>query len=179
MPTPSGFEVPDGVELTPGGTELTIGEPGTVVLDLGGTASSAITVEVTDVTVGTMRDFRFFSLDDAVRSSTPYYVSATVTNEGPAGLGGVSIPLLAHSDADTVYPASELVGTFEPCPTATVPESFLAGSSAELCLVFLLPEGESLRTVDLQPGEASDAVRWSAPEDDDEPAPDEDGSEDG
>ncbi|GAA2079001.1 hypothetical protein GCM10009821_18730 [Aeromicrobium halocynthiae] len=166
VPTPSGFEAPDGVELTPPGSELAVEEPATVVLDLGGAASSAITVEVTEVVTGTMRDFRFFSLDEAARASTPYYVRATVTNEGPAGLGGVSLPLLAHSDADTVYPASELVGTFEPCPTPTVPESFLAGSSADVCLVFLVPEGETLRTVDLQPGEPSDAVRWVAPEDD-------------
>ncbi len=167
-PTPSGFEVPDGVELTPGGTELAVGEPGTVVVDLGGAAASAVTVEVSAVDRGTMRDFRFFSLDETVRASTPYYVRATVTNEGPAGLGGVSVPLLAHSDADTVYPASELVGSFEPCPTSTVPESFLAGSSADVCLVFLVPEGETLRTVDLQPGDPSDAVRWTVPDEDDQ-----------
>lgn len=166
VPTPSGFEPPEGVELTPVGTELAVGEPATVVLDLGGAASSAITVEVTEVATGTMRDFRFFSLDESARGSTPYYVRASVTNEGPAGLGGVSLPLLAHSDADTVYPASELVGTFEPCPTPTVPESFLAGNSAEVCLVFLVPAGETLRTVDLQPGDPSDAVRWTAPDED-------------
>lgn len=173
VPTPSGFAVPDGVELTPGGTDLDVGEPATVVLDLGGAASSAITVEVTEVATGTMRDFRFFSLDEAARASTPHYVRATVTNEGPAGLGGVSLPLLAHSDADTVYPASEVVGTFEPCPTPTVPESFLAGSSADVCLVFLVPEGETLRTIDLQPGDPSDAVRWAAPAEDDEDGDDE------
>ena len=173
VPTPSGFEAPDGVELTPGGAELAVGEPGTVVLELGGAAASAVTVEVSAVDRGTMRDFRFFSLDETARSSTPYYVRATVTNEGPAGLGGVSVPLLAHSDADTVYPASELVGSFEPCPTPTVPESFLAGSSADVCLVFLVPEGETLRTVDLQPGAPSDAVRWSVPEADEAEAEDE------
>ncbi|WP_374999669.1 hypothetical protein [Aeromicrobium sp. CTD01-1L150] len=158
---PADFEAPEGVELTAGGTTLELGESGTVVLDLGGGAASAATVEVTKATKGKIKDFRFFSLDAETKKSTPYYVRATVTNEGPAGLGGVSLPLLAHTDADTVYPASELVGEFKPCPDATTPKSFLAGKSATVCLIYFVPEGEKLQTLDLQPGEPSDAIRWT------------------
>ncbi len=157
---PSGFVPPEGVELTDAGTELALGEPATVVLELGGGDSSAVTVTVERVREGKAADFRMFSLDAATSASTPYYVDVAVRNDGPAGLGGAALPLLAHSDENTLYPASELLGEFEPCPTATVPETFLADAEAELCLIYFLPDGQELQTVDLQPGDQADAVRW-------------------
>lgn len=165
-PTPT-VEVPDGVTLTDPGSTLEVGDEGTVVLDLGGGARSVATVRVTDVEEGDIDDFRFFSLDEQAESSTPYYVDVRVTNQGPSGLGGVTLPLLARTDAPAAHPVSELVGDFESCPDPTVPENFLAGSSADLCLIYLVPEGEDLVTIDLQPGEPADALRWSLPTDDD------------
>ena len=41
-----------------------------------------------------------------------------------------------------------------------LPESFLKGSKADLCLVFLLPKGEKLQTIDLRTGTEDDAVHW-------------------
>lgn len=161
VPTPRGFEVPAGVTLTQPGAELDLDDPATVVVDLGDGAASAITTTVTDVRRGSVRkDFRSFSLDARSRASTPYYVDVTIHNDGPAGLGGSSLPILAHSDANTVYPASELVGEFEPCPSSTLPGRFLPGSSATLCFVYLVPRGERLESVDLQPSDAASAVRW-------------------
>lgn len=160
-PTPRGFEVPAGVTLTRPGTVLALDEPATVVLELGDGAASAVTVAVTDVRRGDVEeDFRAFSLDAASRAATPYYVDVVVRNEGPAGLGDSSLPLLAHGDADVLRPASELVGAFEPCPSSALPGRFLRGASARLCFVYLLPAGERLRTVDLQPGGDDTAVRW-------------------
>lgn len=159
-PTPRGFDVPDGVTLTDPGSTVDVGDDATVVLDLGDGAASAVTVTVEKVRQGSLEDFRFFTLDERSRGATPYYVDATVRNDGPAGLGGSSLPLLAHSDEDVVYPATELVGRFAPCPSSTVPDRFLAGASADLCFVYLLPRGERLRTVDLQPSDAASAVRW-------------------
>ncbi len=121
-------------------------------------AEPALTVE--KVRRGSIKDFRFFTLDERSRDATPYYVDATVRNDGPAGLGGSSLPLLAHADDDVVYPASELVGRFRPCPSSALPKRFLAGASADLCFIYLLPRGTSLRSVDLQPGDAASAVRW-------------------
>ncbi|WP_370186656.1 hypothetical protein [Aeromicrobium sp.] len=159
-PSPSGFDVPDGVTLTDPGSRLDVGDEGTVVIDLGDGAASAVTVTVEKVRRGSIKDFRFFTLDEKSRDATPYYVDATVRNDGPAGLGGSSLPLLAHADDDVVYPASELVGRFRPCPSSALPERFLAGASADLCFIYLLPRGTALRTIDLQPGDAASAVRW-------------------
>jgi hypothetical protein len=158
---PKGFDVPAGVTITKGGSTLQLGRAASVVYRVEERAASAITVVVREVVKGSIdQDFTFFSLDNKAKSSTPYYVKVGVRNDGPSGLGGVAIPVLAHTRSNTVFPPSELVGTFKPCPNAALPKSFLKGSKAELCLVFLLPKGEKLRTIDLQTGKEADAVHW-------------------
>jgi hypothetical protein len=158
---PKGFDVPAGVTITEGGATLQLGRAASVVYRVEERAASAITVVVREVVKGSVKnDFTFFSLDDAAKTSTPYYVKVGVRNDGPSGLGGVAIPVLAHTRSNTVFPPSELVGTFKPCPHAALPKSFLKGSKAELCLVFLLPKGERLRTIDLQTGTEADAIHW-------------------
>ena len=157
--TPKGFDVPAGVTLTPGGTTLAVGKPATVAYEVEG-AASAVTVTVTAVKPGSIDDFRFFSLDAATKKSSPYYVRASVTNDGPAGLGGTSLPLFALDSSTTNIPANDIVGTFTPCPTRALPASFLPGATAELCLVYLLPEGRTLRSINLQTGTTADAIAW-------------------
>jgi hypothetical protein len=156
---PKGFDVPAGVTLTAAGSTIKAGDAASVVYEVDD-AASAITVRVKAVRKGTMKDFRFFSLDAASRASTPYYVDVAVRNEGPAGLGGVTLPVLAHTASNTVFPPNELVGTFKPCPSSALPKSFLKGATAQLCMIFLLPKGETLSTVDLQTGSEADAIHW-------------------
>jgi hypothetical protein len=158
---PKGFDVPAGVTIAEGGSTVALGRPASVVYRVEERAASAITVTVREVRTGDIeKDFTFFSLDDQAKSSTPIYVDLSVTNEGPSGLGGTTIPVLAHTSSNTVFPPSELVGDFKPCPNPALPESFLEGAEADLCLVFLLPEGEKLQTVDLQTGKEKDAIHW-------------------
>lgn len=161
VPVPEGFQVPTGVELTKGGTKLIEDEPASVVYRVGDNAASAITVTVTSVRKGSIKDFRFFSLDSASKASSPFYVRVTVKNEGPAGLGGASLPIFAHDSGNTIFPPNELVGTFKPCPRPVLPKSFLPGSTAKLCLVYLVPKGKALQSVDLQTGSSADAISWS------------------
>jgi hypothetical protein len=156
---PKGFDVPAGVTLTAAGSTVKVGDAASVVYEVDD-ATSAITLRVKAIRKGTMKDFRFFSLDAASRASTPYYVDVAIRNEGPAGLGGVSLPVLAHTVSNTVYPPNELVGTFKPCPTSALPKSFLKGATARLCMIFLLPKGETLKTIDLQTGSETDAIHW-------------------
>lgn len=158
---PKGFQVPAGVTITEGGSTLEIGKSASVVYQVEEKASSAVTVTVNGVKTGNIeKDFTFFSLDEKLKAATPYYVRLSVVNEGPSGLGGVAIPVLAHTRSNTVFPPNELVGTFKPCPTSALPESFLEGSKADLCLVFLLPKGEKLQSIDLQTGTEADAIHW-------------------
>lgn len=158
---PKGIDLPAGVTLTKGGTSgLKVGTPATAVYQLGDRAASAVTVTIADVTKGTMEDFRFFSLDEATKKSTPYYVKVGVKNEGPAGLGGAALPIYALDSTRTSLPPNDIVGTFKPCPNPTLPESFLPGAAAELCLVYLIPEGRKLTAVTLQTGSTADAITW-------------------
>lgn len=159
---PKGFEVPAGVKITKGGSTLDIGKSASVVYRVEEKAASAVTVVVNGVKTGNIKkDFTFFSLDEKLKAATPYYVRLSVVNEGPSGLGGVAIPVLAHTRSNTVFPPNELVGTFKPCPNPALPESFLEGSKADLCLVFLLPKGEKLQSIDLQTGTEADAIHWT------------------
>jgi hypothetical protein len=159
--TSQAFKPPPGVTITPGGARLAVGEPATVVHQVGDSAESAMTVAVSAVERGSMKDFKYFSLDAATKRSSPYYVRATVTNDGPAGLGRASLPMVALDSTGADVPASDIVGTFEPCPAPTLPESFLPGASADVCLVYLLPKGRTLTSVTLQTGAAKDAVTWT------------------
>ncbi len=160
-PAPKELDLPAGVTLTKGGTSgLKVGTPATVVYQVGDRAASAVTVTIADVTKGSMEDFRFFSLDEATKKSTPYYVKVAVKNEGPAGLGGSALPIYAFDSTSTNLPPNDIVGTFKPCPNPTLPESFLPGAVADLCLVYLIPEGRTLKAVTLQTGSSADAVTW-------------------
>ncbi len=158
--TPKGFEVPAGVTLTKGGTALALGSPASVVHEVGGEAASAVSVTVTKAKLGSIGDFKFFSLDETTKKSAPYYVTVNVRNEGPAGLGGSALPIYAHDDSNTNLPASDIVGEFKPCPRSTLPDSFLPGAAADLCLVYLVPEGRNLTAIILQTGTTQDAITW-------------------
>lgn len=162
VPTPKGFDLPTGVTLTEPGAELAAGKPGTVVLEVGDGAASAVTLTVTKITKGDIKDFQFFSLDAASKASTPYYVKATVTNQGPAGLGGLGAPFVAHDDANTIVPPNVINGTFKPCPSTSLPKSFLPDDSADLCMVFLIAKGRTLVSIDAQSDDPATAVRWKA-----------------
>ena len=160
--TPRAVEPPAGVTLTAGGTALTVGQPASVVNRVGDSAASVVTVTVTGATKGSIDDFRYFSLDDASKASTPYYVTVAVKNEGPGGLGGAALPMFARDSTGADIPANDIVGTFDPCPVRTLPASFLPGASAELCLVYLVPEGRKMRAVSLQTGTPEDAITWTS-----------------
>lgn len=155
------FDPPAGVTITPGGARLAVGAPGTVVHQVADSAPSAITVTVSAVTRGSIKDFRYFSLDDATKRARPYYVRATVTNDGPAGLGGAAMPMFAVDSTGTSIAANDIVGTFEPCPVPSLPASFLPGASADLCLVYLLPKGRTLTSVSLQTATPDAAIAWT------------------
>ena len=161
VPVPKGFDVPAGVTLTKGGTTLSEDQSASVIYQVGSAAASGITVTVTSVAKGDIKDFTFFSLDAETKQASPFYVSVTVKNEGPAGLGGAALPIYAHDSSNTIFPPNELVGDFKPCPNPALPKSFLPGASAELCLVYLVPKGKALQSVDLQTGSSKDAITWT------------------
>ncbi|MBK5218141.1 MAG: hypothetical protein JJE02_11200 [Propionibacteriales bacterium] len=160
VPVPKGFDVPAGVTLTEVGTKLVKGDSASAVYQIADQTRSAITVSVTKVTKGDMADFTFFSLDDKSKKSTPYYINATIRNEGPAGLGGAPVPLYVHDSSDAISPPNEIVGNFEPCQNRSLPKSLLPKGSAKVCLVYLVPENTKLVSIDLQTADMDEPVSW-------------------
>lgn len=159
--TPAGFTLPEGVTLSKPAMTLDPGQAATVVVEGGGDgAASAVTTKVTEISPGDIKDFGSFRLDAASRAATPYYVKATVTNRGPDSLKGTSAPFVAHDDANVVYPPNVITGPFKPCEGGTLPEKFESGDSAEVCLVFLVPKGRTLVSIDADSRKPADAVRW-------------------
>ncbi len=157
---PSGFELPDGVTVTEPGTTLEPGAEATVVWEREDADATALSVTVASVKAGTMRDFRFFSLDAQTKGSTPYYVTVTATNRGPAALQNVQVPLLVRDSGNVLTQPSQVVGDVKPCRGNALPASLAVAQSAKACLIYLVPKGSTLQSVDLVTGEQADAVRW-------------------
>ena len=160
VPVPKGFDLPTGVTLTKGGTELAKGKSASVIYQIADKTRSVVSISVTAVKKGDIKDFKFFSLDDETKQATPFYVAATVKNLGPAGIGGAPIPLYAHDSKNTISLPNELVGEFAPCPKGTLPKSFLPDATAKVCLVYLIPQGSSLVSIDLQTVDQKVPITW-------------------
>ena len=155
-------DLPAGVSLTAPSTKLKVGQEGTFVYEVGGGASSAVTATVEKVAKGSIKeDFKFFTLDAESKSATPYYVEIAVTNHGPAGLGDAPAPFVIHDDQNSVAAPNAITGTFKPCPNRTLPASLLPGKSADICLVFLLPAGRKLVSIDARTPDPATAIRWN------------------
>lgn len=154
--------VPDGIELTAQGSELGIGDEAVVAYEprqelLG---VLGITVERIDETTFE-KSFAGWKLDADTLAMTPYFVQASVTNNGETDLGGRPVPLYVVDSADTLVASSRFRGTFEPCPSKPFPKVFGAGRTMSTCLVYLAPEGTSLEAVSFRPTQEFNPITWS------------------
>lgn len=152
-------EVPDGVTLTEAGASLEIGDPATAVY-ADDQRVSVLTVVVSKVVKGSTKDFKSFVLSRRQRASTPYYVSATVTNDGPRQLGQIEVPLYGFDSTDTAFPPTSLVGAFDRCAGGPLPTGFAPGDSVKTCLVYLVPPKATLQAVQLRSSDAEEPISW-------------------
>lgn len=167
-PTPSVQATTGGVgdgddETTPWGTALGYGEAARFEWSPKADLDGTVEVRVDAVERAKIQAFSGFKLDEAMRASTPYYARVSVTNLGETDLGGVELPLFLDNGTDVLYPPANITASFKPCPNRVLPESFGAGESAQLCLVFLAGEGTTLRAVALQTAESTDQIEWTGP----------------
>jgi len=146
--------------LTDPGATLKIGEPATATYNAG-ERMSVLTLRVTKVVKGSTMDFKDFVLTRKERASTPYYVSAAVTNEGPEELGQTAVPLYGVDSTATAVPATSLIGAFDKCTGGPLPADFAQGDSAETCLVYLMPPKETLDSVSLRTSDTEDPISWA------------------
>ncbi|MDQ4055236.1 MAG: hypothetical protein M3237_21420 [Actinomycetota bacterium] len=157
--------VPVGVELTPQGSELAVGDSAVVAWEPRQELVGVLDVTVTRLQLTSFEEsFDGWQLDAKTRRSTPYFVRVSVTNVGESDVGGRDVPLYAVGPADTLIQASSFQADFEPCPgNGVFPETFTAGVARDLCLVYLVPDGGRLAAVSFRPVQEFDPITWTGP----------------
>ncbi|GAB3259675.1 hypothetical protein GCM10027448_31420 [Nocardioides dilutus] len=155
--------VPEGVELTDQGSSLEVGETATVAYEI-----RQGVVGVLDITVTRLEKTSFaesfvgWDLSDETRTKKPYFVRATVANRGETDLGELRLQPLYVLDATDTLVESTLFGSkFKPCNPDAFPAPFPPGATADLCLVYLVPNKGDLVAASFRPTEADIPITWT------------------
>jgi hypothetical protein len=164
-PTDIGYlPVPAGVTLTAPGTALQLGDEATVAWQPRQDRVVALQLTVDRIDKTSFKEsFEGWVVTPQMKGQTPYFVRVEATNVSDSDAGGLLVPLYALADSTSMYePLSFQKQEFEPCPGGVLPDKLLPDKSAELCFVYLLPEGTALQSVafdlvDEQP------ITWSGP----------------
>ncbi len=142
------------------GTRVRVGKP--VKLDLTADAShtSKIALTVTSVSRGKIKDLRQFSLGDAARASTVYYVAAVVKNVGRGDLSGRRLTLYGKVSHDLVVPPVLFSTTFQRCDDRPLPGKFRRGAKTHLCMVMLAPKHGRISAVEWRGTRGAEPISW-------------------
>lgn len=154
--------VPDGSTLTVPGTELRFRDAAlgawTPRQDLVGVLRVRV-LEVERTTV--KRSLAPFTLTRAERTSTPYFVTSRVGNEGDTDLGGRQAPLYVVDSVGRLLPPTGVDQDFAACPGSRLPAVFAPGDVARSCLIFLVPARATLESVMFRPPEGVVPITWT------------------
>lgn len=148
-PSPTGYlPVPTGVTLTAPGTPLQLGDKATVAWRPRQDRVVALDLTVDRIDKTSFKEsFQGWVVTRQMKGQTPYFVRVKATNVSDADAGGLLVPLYALADSSNLYePLSFQKQEFEPCPGGVLPEKLPPNKSADLCFVYLLPEGVELQS---------------------------------
>lgn len=161
-PQPStSVEVPDGVELTPAGTELEFGETAVVAYEPNPKRSSVLRLSVLSVTKGSIKDLSMYTLDKRAKASVPYYVKVGVKNVGNGDVGNTPVPLWAVDSTNTLVQASTFTNVFQRCPSKALPAGFARNQRTNACLVYLVPRTGNVTAISFRPLQAFAPIEWT------------------
>jgi hypothetical protein len=154
--------VPDGVELTPQGTHLEVGDTGVVAYEPRQDLVGALELTVTGIErTTTKRTMSAWQLSPAQQRSTPYFVHVRAKNVGETDLSNRPVPLYVVNEDDLLLEPTPFASSFEACPSTPFPKGFTAGANASMCLVYLAPDHGSLEAVSFRPDETFDPIIWT------------------
>ena len=88
-------------------------------------------------------------------------MTVTLTNVGDTDLGGQDVPLYLRDTDGSLGAPWTLGGDFAACQSGPLPDPFEAGAEAEMCLVYLVPDGGRVRDLVFEPTEGYDPITWS------------------
>lgn len=164
-PSPSESDEPEtvnGVELTPQGSQLAVGDEATVAYGPRQGQVAVLDIKVTRLEKTSFKEsFDGWDLSAETKKKAPYFVRATVTNRGTADLGGRPVPLYIVDGNNVLIEATSFASTFKPCSPGTFPEKFSPGKKADVCLVYLVPNKGELTAVSFRPAEDFDPIVWT------------------
>ena len=162
-PSPSStVEVPETVDLTEQGSELSFNDPARVIFESIQNKGTVLELTVRGVQQGRLSDFKSFIFDDPYKKKANYYYAKVqVKNVGEGDVGGVAVPLWGVNAADTLLPAVNFTTTFKPCPSRPLPAKFPAGATMDTCLVYLSPNKGTLEAVSYRPSQQFNPITWT------------------
>jgi hypothetical protein len=154
--------VPDGVELSPEGSQLQVGDTATVAYELRQDVVGVLDIKVTRLEQTSFKkSFVGWDLDQGQRKSNPYFVRVTLTNRGDTDLGGKKVPLYIVDGTNTLVEATTFASAFTPCEPGVFPKTFKTGRKLKACLVFLAPKRGDLTAVSFRPTQDYDPITWT------------------
>jgi len=155
--------VAQGVELTPDGSSLKVGDTARVSWEPNQRTTGVIAVKVTRLQRVPISAFRDWRLTGTVQRSTPYFVHARVRNLGRADLSGKPVPLYVLDHRNTLLEASTFRARFDACPSTPFPARFRHGRTASVCLVYFAPDHGRLDAVSFRPTQDVEGITWRGP----------------
>jgi hypothetical protein len=154
--------LPDGVDLTPGGSALDVGETATVAYEIRQGVVAVLDIAVTRLEKTSFEEsFVGWDIDADTRAKKPYFVRATVTNAGETDLADRPVPLYIVDGTNTLVEATTFGSRFKPCDPGLFPEEFPSGATTDVCLVFLAPDKGDLTAVSFRPTQEYDPITWT------------------
>jgi hypothetical protein len=163
-PSPSStVKIPDEVELTDQGKELSFGDPATVIFEPTQDRGTVLQMTVQGAEKGDLKtDFKGFILDDPYkRNANYYYVKVQVKNVGEGDVGGVPVPLWGVNATNTLLPPLKFSTTFAKCPSPLLPAKFPSGATLDTCLAYLSPDHGSLEAASYRPSQEFNPITWT------------------
>lgn len=162
-PSASASASPSAGALTEPGADPRLGETATVewTPKEGVDGKLSITVDKLEST-SYKQTFSGWKLDEATLARAPYFVRATVENDGETDLGGYDVPLWGLDDEGSLVEAAAFKERFKPCNIKKLPKPFAPGASVKACLVMLVPDQGKLVGVSFRPYEEFDPITWES-----------------
>jgi hypothetical protein len=161
-PSASTIPVPDGVELSPEGSQFEVGDTATVAYELRQGVVGVLDIKVTRLEKTSFKkSFVGWDLDQGQKKSNPYFVRATVTDRGETDLGDKRVPLYIVDGTNTLVEATTFASSFTPCEPGSFPKKFKPGQKTKVCLVFLAPKKGDLTAVSFRPTQDYDPITWT------------------
>lgn len=161
-PTETSLPVPDGVELTAEGSQLSVGDTATIAYEVRQGVVGVLDIRVTRTEKTSFKkSFVGWDLDQGQKKSNPYFVRAMITNRGEVDLGGRRAPLYIVDGTNTLVESTTFASAFKPCEPGPFPKKFPNGKSVKVCLVFLSPNKGGLTAVSFRPTQDFDPITWT------------------